>query len=538
MAIAAFIIVVVVIGHAVACVVYSRRRAAIESRRLHDALTPELAITCDARPGADSRRVDMTLKLIGPAGLDRLDEVTVCIRDDIPDRKSTLGSQLTQGQISEVIWGPYRLDPGVPGTESYGRAHGPFRLPKHELYRIQLEQTMTPAWTVPSFWKKRYGGMPVRLELTCRRKGHEPWILQREVLGPENPAWSPRQYLFDLNKTAIYAVTRGMPILLVTHATFLVAFIAAWLTKQPDSAREAARALFDRWPQWSQRRIEGWLKSPRLPNELLLLLLLTPLLLELLGVGPWQIERSAINGIWDVFRKGVRGVPPLITAVVVVFVTSDAWRILGTGFTVRFAVLVFLFLAASLLFLIRWTCWDDIDAKPHEGAVLLKGIKHKRSVGFHEFIDRGVEPAPMVRPRKLGAIWVYTGYWLLCALTLVVTALFVSVTLIIIGVILINKSETMTLANSVYVYHTFPGGVVITKQLVSLSFSLGAFAAFFLVAAQRPSDRKAFMNNVLVRYRQVLLVYSIYCRAHDRASEWTKVPVDVRPLDLMPLNLS
>jgi hypothetical protein len=93
-------------------------------------------------------------------------------------------------------------------------------------------------------------------------------------------------------------VTRGMPILLVTHATFLVAFIAAWLTKQPDSAREAARALFDRWPQWSQRRVEGWLKSSRVPNELLLFLLLAPLLLELLGVVPWQIERSIINSLW------------------------------------------------------------------------------------------------------------------------------------------------------------------------------------------------------------------------------------------------
>jgi hypothetical protein len=45
----------------------------------------------------------MTLELTGPAGLDRLDEVTVRIRDDIPDRKPAPGSQLTQDQISQVM---------------------------------------------------------------------------------------------------------------------------------------------------------------------------------------------------------------------------------------------------------------------------------------------------------------------------------------------------------------------------------------------------------------------------------------------------
>lgn len=142
----------------------------------------------------------------------------------------------------------------------------------------------------------------------------------------------------------------------------------------------------------------------------------------------------------------------------------------------------------------------------------------------------GATPAPIVRPSIPGTIWVYATYWLLCAFALVVSALFVSGTLILIGVILISKDETKTLANSVHVYQTLPGGAVITMQLLSLSFSLGAFAAFFLVAAQRPSDRRVFMKNVLRRYRRDLVVYSIYCHAHDRAHDWTHVSVDVKPL--------
>jgi hypothetical protein len=359
----------------------------------------------------------------------------------------------------------------------------------------------------------------------------ERYLSPEPVRGPENPEWSPSEYLSELNKTAIYAVTKGMLPLLAAHTTFLVKFIDAWLRKPQGNAIEAAEALFDGWPQWSQRRIARWLNSRLIPNRPLLLLLLTPLVLPLVVVVPTRFAASVLKSAWDVLRKGVRGVPPLITAAVVVFVTSDAWRILGTGFTPRFAVLVVVFLLASLLFLIRWNCWDDIDAKPKAAEELLAGIKGKHHVmRFRKFIDRGVEPVPIVRPRILGTIWVYTGYWMLCAFALVIAALFVSGALIIIGVILISRNETMALANSVYVYKTLPGGAVITKQLLSLSFSLGAFAAFFLVAAQKSSDRKAFMTNVLRRYRRDLLVYSIYCRAHDRAAGWTLIPVDVRPL--------
>jgi hypothetical protein len=38
------------------------------------------------------------------------------------------------------------------------------------------------------------------------------------------------------------------------------------------------------------------------------------------------------------------------------------------------------------------------------------------------------------------------------------------------------------------------------------------------------------MKDVLARYRQALLVYSVYCRAHDRAPELTQVPLQVRSL--------
>ena len=117
MALAALIVAIVAALIALASAAYTRRQAvateaaaAIEGKRLHDDLAPQLAVTCTERPG--TRWADMTVELTGPAGLDGLDEVTIRIRDDMPDRKPRPGSDLTQEQISEVIWGPYRLNPG------------------------------------------------------------------------------------------------------------------------------------------------------------------------------------------------------------------------------------------------------------------------------------------------------------------------------------------------------------------------------------------------------------------------------------------
>jgi hypothetical protein len=186
MALAALIVAIMAALIALASAAYTRRQAvateaaaAIEAKRLHDDLTPQLAVTCTEH-GTGSLQAEMTLELTGPPGLDGLDEATIRIRDDIPDRKPWPGSDLTQEEISRVIWGPYRLNRGVRDTDLDGRTHGPFRLPKNEPYPLQLEQTTAP-WTKRGSWAGQYGGKPVRLEITCRRAGHEPWILRLEA---------------------------------------------------------------------------------------------------------------------------------------------------------------------------------------------------------------------------------------------------------------------------------------------------------------------------------------------------------------------
>jgi hypothetical protein len=86
----------------------------------------------------------------------------------------------------------------------------------------------------------------------------------------------------------------------------------------------------------------------------------------------------------------------------------------------------------------------------------------------------------------------------------------------------INASETRLLAGSVDVYWSLDG-LVFTRQLMSLSLSLGAFASFFLIAAQQQDDRSLFMAKILARARRSLLVYTVYCHAHEHAAEWTGI---------------
>ena len=343
---------------------------------------------------------------------------------------------------------------------------------------------------------------------------------------------SRRDFLFGLNNTAMYAATGGSPLFLPSHISFLMAYVDGWLRSQsgPDDEKEKAvmEALFRHSPKSAKRLILRLLKATWLPQKAKRLLLLAPLLIPLAVTLPWQFIWSSAKSAWDILGKGIRSVPPLVTAVVVVFVTSDAWRILGTGFTPRFFLLVCAFLLTSLLFLVRGDWWADVDVAEDEVEPLLEGIKNWDMDSFDDFRGRGAEPVPLQRPRGLLKVYAYLTYLALIAFALIATALFVSIILIIVGMILINANEAKNLAGSVDIYHLFPG-IMVTKQLLSLSLSLGAFAAFFLVAAQHSGDRDEFIKNILVRYRRALLVYTTYCRARDSSKKWTGISVELNP---------
>lgn len=153
---------------------------AIERKRYHSDLTPEFHLECMGRD-PDGRQSTLTVELTGPPGLDWLDEVTVHIRDDRPDRTPGEGrSPEYLEEFSHVIWGPYRIKSGLEKTGRDGRTHGPFKLLKNEPYPIPLEHSYPPSWDTGN-WRSQYNGKAIRLEIACTRQGHEPWVLTPEV---------------------------------------------------------------------------------------------------------------------------------------------------------------------------------------------------------------------------------------------------------------------------------------------------------------------------------------------------------------------
>lgn len=94
--------------------------ARLDIDRRHAELTPHFRISVEpSNPGSDTLR--LAVCLLGPPELERLDALTVTIRDDHPWRAQgrALASGPTPEQVAQQIWGRWRFTPGTgPGTDS------------------------------------------------------------------------------------------------------------------------------------------------------------------------------------------------------------------------------------------------------------------------------------------------------------------------------------------------------------------------------------------------------------------------------------
>jgi len=131
---------------------------------------------------ASGERATLRVALVGPAALDRLDRVTVRIRDDIPGRAPVTPGGPTAEEIARQVWGPYRFVPGVDGADQTGRSVAPFGLLLGDWRPLALERTPAPTWSSDATaWQRQYNDQPVRLTLACVREGDEPWTVPQEV---------------------------------------------------------------------------------------------------------------------------------------------------------------------------------------------------------------------------------------------------------------------------------------------------------------------------------------------------------------------
>lgn len=155
--------------------------ADIEVQRRHAELIPQFEIDTQRRSD------DVILiypRLVGPPALDRIDSLSLIVRDDTIDHSLDILTGPTLEQVDATIWGPYRLTPGVDAATHDGRSSGGYRLMLGDSRSFQFERTHPPSWTNDAWWNAQYGSAPIRLTLHCERDGYEPWNIPIEVKLP------------------------------------------------------------------------------------------------------------------------------------------------------------------------------------------------------------------------------------------------------------------------------------------------------------------------------------------------------------------
>ncbi|MFI2649655.1 hypothetical protein [Micromonospora fulviviridis] len=162
--------------------------AAIEKQRRHNELCPRLRVLCEPlNPGSETLR--MRVLLTGPPGLDRIDRLTVTIRND-NYRRGEDHQQIMDGpteeEVKQQIWGPYRFSAapaGVRPTQGGREVVYAAELPLGEELPYQLEHTYPGRWMTgktQSDWLRERGNL-MRLAFTAEHADYGTWYLPCEI---------------------------------------------------------------------------------------------------------------------------------------------------------------------------------------------------------------------------------------------------------------------------------------------------------------------------------------------------------------------
>ncbi|GLW58136.1 hypothetical protein [Kitasatospora phosalacinea] len=155
--------------------------ARIERDRWHRELTPELDFRLVPK-GADHWRLEV--ELTGPAGLDRLDRITLTVRDEAGVDHIPRTPGIDPAEAAAVIWGPVRLQPVVDGVRAPGRESVLEKVERGEPVVRAIDATAAPSWYQLPDWRERNKDLPLRLHAVCEYGEHRPWIVVVELPVP------------------------------------------------------------------------------------------------------------------------------------------------------------------------------------------------------------------------------------------------------------------------------------------------------------------------------------------------------------------
>ena len=155
----------------------SKSIAKIEKDRRHSELTPKFEVfLVNTRP--DNH--ELTLWLRGPAGLAKIDSLTISIRDNKRMGASPSGRP-TEEEVAKQIWAPRRFSPQIDGASSDGRSVPYLDLRLGDEAKFQLEKTPSPPWMTysgPHEWWEPLGiSRSVKISIACKSEEFGSWTV-------------------------------------------------------------------------------------------------------------------------------------------------------------------------------------------------------------------------------------------------------------------------------------------------------------------------------------------------------------------------
>ena len=167
----------------------ARTLAEIERDRRHAELCPRLEVSWEPLHPGGKEYLLLRVALLGPPGLDRLDRLTVRIRDDHPhhgEGTPRMGGP-TRDQIKAQIWGPYQFMPGAGPDGAQADITGrvtPYEkvLPVGEELPFDLQRTAPPSWVNRSSqnWRRDRGTV-LRITFDAQHTKHGSWTLPVKI---------------------------------------------------------------------------------------------------------------------------------------------------------------------------------------------------------------------------------------------------------------------------------------------------------------------------------------------------------------------
>jgi hypothetical protein len=328
-----------------------------------------------------------------------------------------------------------------------------------------------------------------------------------------------------MDATASYAARRGFPLLIVPHYLWMRRYLNAHFSANPESASVTVvlPGVFGLWSPRVQLGPVGALAGTKTRLGLLVALQVIGGAYETFRTLLGDMARNAARSAQTFAKQNLAATPALIATIIIVFLTADAWKILGQGFDWQFLALLGFFLLLGAIVASDYRHRRRYLATPRKDFRRL--VSETPAKPPAERLERLPTPPGSVilsRPFHVNVSLVYVG---MITVNLVVVAVLVALALTVVGVVRIDAEKTKQLTGESAHVLIGIGDQVLTAELVSLSLTLGGLAALsFTVSTLASTKARAdFIRKVTVGLRRVVVAYATYVAAMEREEELTGV---------------